>query len=33
MILEALEDALKQQGFAPAGNARVAVEKSLAASV
>jgi alanine-glyoxylate transaminase/serine-glyoxylate transaminase/serine-pyruvate transaminase len=32
-ILEALEDALKQQGFRPAGNARAAAEKMLTAAV
>jgi len=33
LILEALEAALKQQGFSPAGDARSAAEKSLAAAV
>ena len=33
LILEALEAALKQQGFSPAGDARAAAEKSLAAAV
>ena len=33
LILECLEAALKQQGFAPAGDARAAAEKSLAATV
>ena len=33
LILECLEAALKQQGFAPAGDARTAAEKSLAARV
>jgi len=33
LILECLEDALAQQGFRPAGDARAAAEKSLAAAV
>ena len=33
LILEALEEALKQQGFAPAGDGRAAAEKALSASV
>jgi alanine-glyoxylate transaminase/serine-glyoxylate transaminase/serine-pyruvate transaminase len=32
LILESLEAALKQQGFSPAGDARAAAEKSLAAA-
>ena len=33
LILEALEAAFREQGFSPAGDARAAAEKSLAASV
>jgi alanine-glyoxylate transaminase/serine-glyoxylate transaminase/serine-pyruvate transaminase len=33
LVLEALEDALKQQGYKPAANARAAAEKALTASV
>jgi len=33
LILEALEAALRQQGFSPAGDARAAAERSLAAAV
>jgi alanine-glyoxylate transaminase/serine-glyoxylate transaminase/serine-pyruvate transaminase len=33
LILEALEAALKQQGYRPVGDARAAAEKALAAAV
>jgi alanine-glyoxylate transaminase/serine-glyoxylate transaminase/serine-pyruvate transaminase len=33
LVLEALEDALKRQGYAPAGDGRAAAEKALSASV
>jgi len=33
LVLEALEDALQQQGYKPAGDARGAAEKALAAAV
>ena len=33
LVLEALEDALKRQGYAPSGDARGAAEKALIASV
>ncbi len=32
MVLEALEAALKQQGYKPAGDSRAAAEKALAAA-
>ena len=33
LVLEALESALKRQGYAPAGDGRAAAEKTLSASV